>query len=486
MQVTETKTEGLTHEFKVVLSATEFDEKMDLRLKQLAGEVRLPGFRPGKAPLAILKQRYGDAVRGEVLEQALNDSSSQAMMDRGLRPAVQPKIEIDSFEDGKDIEYSMSVEVLPEIGEVDYGKLALEREVVKVDAKEVDETLGRLAEQYGTTKPINKPRAAKDGDTAIIDFVGKVGGEAFQGGSAEDYSLKLGSGAFIPGFEDQVVGARPGDDIEVKVTFPAEYGNEELAGKDAIFEVKVKSLEEAAPAEVNDELATKMGLENLDALKSQMRERIESQYAEVTREKLKRNLLDALNEQAEFPVPEGMAQMEFDAIWEQVSQDISSNSLPDEDKDKSEDDLRAEYRAIAERRVRLGLLIAEIGQQNNIQVEQSEISKGIMDEAQRYPGQERQVIEAYQNNPEMAQQLRAPIFENKVVDFILEMAKVKDKQVTVEELLAPPEEAATPKKAAPKKKAEATKDAGEKPAAKKTAAGKPAAKKPAAEKDTKK
>ncbi len=481
MQVTETKTEGLLHEFKVVLSATEFDEKMDLRLKKLAGEIRLPGFRPGKAPVKVLKQRYGDAVRGEVLEQAVQDSSSQAMMDRGLRPAMQPKIEIDSFEIGKDIEYSLSVEVLPEIGEVDFGSIELERLVAKVDENEVSETLTKLAEQYGSTQPVEKARPAALNDTAVIDFVGKVGGEEFQGGSATDFHLKLGSAMFIPGFEEQVVGMKPGEQKDVTVTFPAEYGNDELAGKEAVFDVTLKSLEEAAPAVVDDELAKKMGLEDLKTLKDQMRERIESQYAEVSRERLKRKLLDALNDKADFPVPEGMVQMEFDAIWEQVSKDLAEGTLADDDKDKSEEELRDEYRGIAERRVRLGLLIAEVGQQNNIQVEQSEISRAIMEEAQRYPGQERQVIEAYQNNPEAAQQLRAPLFENKVVDFIFELARIKDKPVSVEDLLAPDEE---PKK--PAKKAAAKKAAAPKKTANKDEPKKDVAKKPAAKKDTKK
>lgn len=436
MQVTETNAEGLKHDLKVVVPADEMEQKLESRLAQLRHQVRLPGFRPGKAPVSLLKKRYGDAVMGEVVENAVSEGSSQALNERGLKPALQPKVEITSFDQGSDLEFTIEVEVIPEIEPMDFGTLELERLVVEVDNREVEEALARLAQERRTTAPVATPRPAKEGDVLVVDFVGRVDGNEFAGGKAEDYSIELGSGAFLPGFEDQLLGASPGDDVKVKVTFPEQYGNKELAGKPAEFDVKVKELQEPVAAAIDDELAKSMGAENLDDLRRQVRERISAQYGQMARARLKRQLLDRLAEGHDFAVPAGMVDMEFDNIWQQLQRDRDRGEQPEEDKGKDEDQLREEYRAIAERRVRLGLLLSHVGEQNNIQLSQDEVNRAMIGEAQRFPGQERQVLEHFQNNPEAAANLRAPLFEDKVVDFILELATVKERKLTVDELIA--------------------------------------------------
>ena len=485
MQVTETSAEGLKREFKILLAAKDIDEKMAGRLQELGQQVKVPGFRPGKVPLPVLKQRFGKSVMGEVLERAVNDSSNQAMNERGLRPAMQPKIEITAFDEGKDLEYTLAVELLPEIKPTDFGTLELTRYVIEVEDSAVDETLRDLAGARKETKPLDKPRPAASGDVLVIDFKGTVGGETYPGMEAEDHHLELGSSRFIEGFEEQLIGAEVGQSRTVEVTFPEAYANDRLAGKAAEFAVTVKDILESVPVEIDDQLAVALGETDLETLKGKIRERIAAEYKDFSRMRLKRQLLDRLAETHDFPVPEGMVDAEFDSIWRQIEEDRKQDKLDPEDAAKPEDDLKADYRVIAERRVRLGLLISEVGRINTIDVTQEEVNKALLQEAQRHRGHEREVFEFYQRTPEAMANLRAPLFEDKVVDFIVDLAKVTEKGITLEELRAVSDaevaEAAGSKKGAGGKKA-AKKTAAKKPAAKKSAAKKPAAKKGAGKK----
>jgi len=480
MQVNETKSENLSREFEIAIPADQIEERVLARLKELAKQVRLPGFRPGKAPVTLLRKQYGPNVMGEVLEQMVNETSQNIMEERGLRPAMQPQIEVTKFEDGSDLEYKMGIEILPEIELGDFSELKLERMVAEPKDEDIDGTLERISQAYKTAEPIKSKRAAKTGDILVIDFLGSVDGEEFAGGKAEDYSLELGSNSFIPGFEDQLVGAKADTDVEVNVTFPEEYGSPELAGKDALFKVKVKELQQPIPAPIDDELAKKVGMDDLEALKNQIREDHVEQYKTFSRQRLKRVLLDDLSDQYDFEVPQGLTEREFESIWNQYEEHMKQGGEEDEeDAAKSEDEKKEEFRTIAERRVRLGLLLAEVGRANNLQVGQEDINRGMMAEAQKYPGQEQAVLEYFRNNPEAMESISAPLFEEKVVDFIVEMASVTDKPVSVEELMRDPDEEAEEEE---KPKAKAKKPAAKKPAAKKAAAKKPAAKKPATKK----
>jgi trigger factor len=442
MQVTQTHEEGLKREFKVVISATDIKAKMDTRLQEIGQTVRLPGFRPGKVPMPILKKRYGPSVMGEVLERAVTDSSNQAMMERGLRPALQPKIDIKSFAENADLEYTLAVEVLPEIQPANFGDMKLDRMKVDVPDAEIDKALNRIAEQHERSEKIAEDRGSQSGDIVIIDFVGSIDGKEFQGGSATDFRLKLGSGQFIPGFEDQLTGTKAGEKRDVNVTFPENYGSKDLAGKPATFAVTVKEIHKPVAATLDDALAKQMGLDDLETLRKAVRDQLGRDYARVVRARLKRQLLDRLAEAHQFTVPQGMVDLEFDAIWKNVEEERKQGPLSDPAlAGKSEDELKVEFRRIAERRVRLGLLLSEVGRLNNIQVSQEEVNRALVEQARRFPGQERQVIEYYRNNPDALAQLRAPLFEDKVIDFITEMASVTDKPATIEELMKEPEEA---------------------------------------------
>ncbi|MGI9434909.1 MAG: trigger factor [Geminicoccaceae bacterium] len=457
MQITETLADGLKREFKVVISAKDIESKVDTKLVEVGRSAKIPGFRPGKIPPSMLKQRFGQSVMGEVVEQVVSESVNKTISDKGVRPAMQPKIEIDSFEDGSDLEYTMSLEILPDIEPMDFSKLQLQQLKVDVSDEEVEETLQRLADQARDSTPVKDGRKSRTGDVVVIDFVGKLDGKPFEGGSASDHNLTLGSGTFIPGFEDQLVDLSAGEHVHVKVTFPDDYASPELAGKEAVFEVDLKEIREAAEVEFNDALAQKFGQKSLDELRKAIREQIQSDYNGLSRNRLKRELLDALAAGHDFGVPEGMVDAEFEAIWKQIEEQRKKGDLEDEDKDKSEDELKAEYRDIAARRVRLGLLLSDVGQTNNISVAQEEMTRAIVQQAQQFPGREREIMEYYQKNEDALGSLRAPLFEEKVVDFILEMAKVTDKVVTMDELIAEPETPSKsekkPKKASAKSKA---------------------------------
>ncbi len=467
MQVTETQTDGLKHEYKVVVAASDIAEKVEHRLQELGKQVRLPGFRPGKVPVSVLKQRFGSSVRGEVLERAVNDSSTQAITERGLRPALQPKIEIVSFDEGKDLEYTMAIEVLPEITVMDLGEIELERLTVQVPDDEVEAVLTRMAESNKKTQALSKKRKARSGDVLVIDFRGSVDGEELPGMAGEGHHLELGSNRFVSGFEEQLVGMDVGEERQITVTFPEAYGNEKLAGKEALFEVKVHDILEAVAMEINDDLAVAFGESDLAALKDKVRQQIVLDYGQLARARLKRALLDQLADAHDFPVPSGMLETEFEAIWNQLDQDRQQGRVDPEDEGKSEEDLKAEYRTIAERRVRLGLLLSEVGRQNSIDVTQEEANRAIVREAQSHPGHEREILDFYQKNPEAISRLQAPIFEDKVVDFIVALAKVTEREIKPAELqaeLSEPETSAKP--------GTAKKSSSAKPAAKKKTAAK--------------
>ncbi len=441
MQITETSTEGLKHEFKVTVGADDIKQRVETRLQEIGRQVKLPGFRPGKVPLAVLRQRYGSSVMGEVLERAVNDGSNEALREHKLRPALQPKVEIVSFNEGKDLEYKLAVEVLPDVAPMNFAELTLERLRPEVPDAEVDSALERIARQQRKDAPAERP--ATTGDIAVIDFTGSIDGEEFAGGSAKGHRLELGAGQFIPGFEDQLIGARPGEQRTVAVTFPADYGASELAGKNASFAVEVKEVREIAPQPIDESLAEAVGMENLQALRDAVRQQIERDYDGIARQRLKRQLLDRLAERHAFAVPQGMIDIEFDVIWKQFEAErerAKQRGVAEADEGKSNDEIKAEYRAIAERRVRLGLLLSEVGRNNNIQVTQDEINRAVAEEARRFPGHERQVVEYYRNQPGAVDNLRAPIFENKVIDYILEIADVTDRHVPIADLLKEEEE----------------------------------------------
>lgn len=455
MQVTETKSEGLVREFTVTVPAATIEENVNAKLKEISGQVTIPGFRPGKVPQALLKKKYGPNVMGEVLEQTVNDSVSKVINEQDIRPAVQPKIEVTSFDEGKDLEFTVGLELLPVLEEVDFSKIKLERLVLNVPEDDIEKTIANIAEGQKIHVKVDEDRGAENGDALIIDFVGKIDGVEFDGGKAEDYTLELGSGSFIPGFEEQLIGEKAGAHVDVKVTFPEDYNAENLAGKETTFDVDIKEIQASQPAEVNDALAEKLGMPSLDNLRKAIRDEQEKEYKNMSRTHLKRALLDALAEGQDFEVPQGLIENEFEAIKtqlvEQKKQYPKDEAIQETDLD--DEATAEEYRVICIRRIRLGLLMADAGSKNNIEISPEDINRAISAEAQKYQGQEREVMEHFQKNPEAVEQLKAPLFEEKVVDFILELAQVTDKPATLEELLEEPGD--EPKKK--KKKTAATK-----------------------------
>jgi trigger factor len=433
MQVTETVAEGLKREFTVVIPAQSFKERIETRLKDRQRSMRLPGFRPGKVPMALVAKHWRQQVTGEELQSTIGDSSAQIVSDRGLRPAGQPKIEITNFSDDADLEYKMALELLPEIEPMDLSQLELTRTQVEVPEAEIEQALERLATDQAKSEPVPEPRPAAKDDVVVADFVGRIDGVEFEGGKAEGHYIRIGSNQLIPGFEDQLVGAMPGEKREVKVTFPADYPRRELADKAAVFDVEVKELRHLLPAAIDDELAKSLGLDSLEALRQRVREQLEGEYGAASRTRLKRQLLDKLAENHNFEMPPGMVESEFQQIWSQVEADRQAGRTDPDDKDKSDDELKAEYRSIAERRVKLGLLLSEIGRRSQVEVKQDEIARAVMSEARRYPGQERKVMDFYQNNPDALARVRAPLYEDKVVDYILDTAKVTERKISPEQ-----------------------------------------------------
>ena len=483
MEVTETITEGLKREFKVVIAAAEIDSKVDERLKEIAPTLQLPGFRPGKVPATLVKKRFGQSLLGEVLEKSVNESSQQALDERGLRPAGQPNIEVVSFDEGKDLEFNLSVELMPEIEPLDYSVLKLKKLVAEANEKDIDDALSKLAEQHKGSEPISSKRASKIGDILVIDFVGSVDGEKFDGGSAEGHHLELGSNQFIPGFEEQLVGKKAGASVKVEVKFPENYSQANLSGKNAFFDTKIKEIRQSTKVKIDDDFAKLFGLEELSALRDALKTQIEQELEQTTKARLKRELLDKLEDVKPFDVPQSMSDQEYASICQAVkaNEENANTSNLDQQKNNNEDsegatpvdeslsdDDKKEYRQIAERRVRLALVLQEVGRLNNIEVSDEEVQRALFQEASRYPGQEKQIMELYQKNPQAMASIRAPLYEDKIVDFITEMAEVSEKKVTRDELLAEPanEEVVKPKETKKKvsaKKAPAKKVSTKKP-----------------------
>ena len=434
MQVTETLNEGLKRGYSIKLTAAELDEKVNEKLQEAQPDVEMKGFRKGKVPLALLKRQFGQRILGEAMQETIDGAMSKHFEDSGDRPALQPNIEMqngEKWKEGDDVEVSMTYEALPSIPDVDFSKIKLQKLVVKSDKTAVDEALDNLASSANDFKDRKKGSKAKDGDQVVIDFLGTVDGEAFEGGSSEDYPLVLGSNSFIPGFEEQLIGCKAGDDKNVKVTFPDDYGSKDLAGKNAEFACKVKNVKEPVPAKINDELATKFGAEDLKALKTQISERLESEYGGAARAVMKRQLLDVLDKKVKFELPPSLV----DAEAKQIAHQLFHDENPDiEGHDHEEVKPSKEHNKLAERRVRLGLLLAELGQKAEVEVSDAEMTQAIMAQSRQYPGQEKEFFEFIQKNQQMQQQLRAPIFEDKVVDHIFEQAAVSDKKVDKTEL----------------------------------------------------
>ncbi len=441
MQVTETLSEGLKRGFAITVPASDIEDKRTKRLTELGKTVKLPGFRPGKVPMTVVRQRFGTAVMAEVMEESVNAATQQVLTDRGLRAATQPKVDVTKLEDKQDLEFTVELELLPEIPMPDFAAIQLTRLKATPGNEAIDKALGEIAKRQREYEPATDDRGAQPGDRLTIDFEGKVDGVPFPGGAGSDMPVEIGGSGFIPGFSEGMEGMKPGEHRQVPVTFPEGYHAKELAGKAATFDVTAKSLQQPKEAAIDDALAAKIGFENLDELRTVISQNIQREYDGVSRMRIKRDLLDALASAATFPVPESMVEAEFSSIWQRVEADLKGGQLDDEDKGKDEETLKAEYRAIAERRVRLGLLLSEIGRANGIQVGTDEMTRAMRTEASRYPGQEQQVMEFFRKNPQAAEGLRGPIFEDKVVDFILELANVEEKGVTPEELSAQPETA---------------------------------------------
>jgi trigger factor len=448
MQAVVLKEKGLSREIEVTVTAKEISERVDARLIEVMKTIQLPGFRKGKVPMAIAKQKYGRAVMGEVLELAVNETTDKVMKEKGLKPAMQPKIEVKEFDEGKDLKYSIEVEILPEIKVKDFKGLKLTKQTASPDKKAVDESLERIAAGNTSSEAIKDKRASKTGDILVMDFHGRTADDnkAHPGMHAHGHNLKLGSGQFIPGFEEQLIGKKAGETVEVKVSFPEAYHAAELAGRDAIFDVQIHEIHEEKKGAIDDELAKRLGMKDVAALKKAVEEQLQKELDGHSRLKLKKDLLDKLDDLHKFDVPPGMLDLEHKTIVRQVEMEQEYSGS----KEKLSEADKKELLDIANRRVRLGLILAEIGNTNKITVNDAELQRAVITEAQRYRGQEKEVFDYYAKNRQALESLRAPIFEDKVVDFILELADVADKKVSVEELTADDEADEAPKKEAKK------------------------------------
>jgi trigger factor len=446
MQVTETLSSGLKREFQVVVSAADLSKEADTQLKDMAVRANIKGFRPGKVPVDHVKRLYGKSVMAEVIQKKVDESTRDAFASRNLKPAYQPEVklpeaeaEVNSVIEGKsDLSFSISGEVIPSFELQDATGLDITKHVVEASDQHINEALEKLASNYKSWE--TKENVAAKGDRITISFVGRVDGVEFDGGKGEDIPLELGSGQFIPGFEDQLIGLKSGDEKLVKVTFPDTYGVKELAGKPAEFETKVTGVDAPKNREINEDFAKQVGFEDLGKLKDMLKSGIEREFGQMTGMKLKRDVLDALDKQYSFELPEKLVEAEFNGIWGALQQEMTRASKSFADEGTTEDDSRKEYRAIAERRVRLGLVLGTMGEKEGIQVTEQELQQALIARVRRFPGQEKQVYDFYRKNPQALVELRGPIFEQKVVDLILSKAKVTDKSVEREELKAMVEE----------------------------------------------
>lgn len=448
MQVTETLSEGLKRAYTVVVPAADIESKRAARLANLGKTMSLPGFRPGKIPATVIRQRFGTAVTAEVLEESVSEATRQVLSERGLRPALQPKVDVVNLDPSgtvdKDLEFKVELELLPDITMPDFSAISLARLKAEPASETIDKAMSEVAQRNRTLEEItDADRGAEKGEVLTADYVGRMDGTEFPGGTGKEIEVEIGGSGFIPGFADQLEGLKAGETRTIDVTFPAEYGVATLAGKAASFEMTAHKLSRPVVPDQDDEFAKKLGFDDLAAMRSAISQRMQAEYDQLSRLRLKRQLLDALADIAQFASPQGMVDQEFDQIWQRLETERQQGRLDDDDKDKDEATLRSDYRAIAERRVRLGLLLAEIGRVNNITVAADEMTRAMRTEATRFPGQEQQVFEFFRQNPRAADSLRGPIFEEKVVDFILELAKVEDKSVTVEELAQEPPDTKT-------------------------------------------
>ncbi|MEG9861055.1 MAG: trigger factor [Parvularculales bacterium] len=501
MQVTETESDGLKRAFKIVVESADLSGRLDKRLEEAKSQVNLKGFRPGKVPVGHLRKVFGRQFMSEIVQQVIGETSVQALEERSLRPVQRPHIHIEGDAEAvmageADLAYSMEFEFRPDIEIMDLSTLAVERETVAVTEEAIDEAVGRLAANQKNYGDAPEKTKAEEGHRLTVDFVGRINGESFEGGTAEDAHLELGSGQFIPGFENQLIGSSVGDTPEVTVTFPDDYPAEHLKGKTAVFEVTVKGVAVPQEVVVNDEFAKNFGMESLARLRDEMGKQIARDYETLARSKVKRLLLDEIDQHYSFDLPPSLVSHEFDQLWKQVqaqnqaqAQEVQGGEEASEapepekqDQENAEDDaLKAEYQGMAERRVRLGLVLAEIGEKNNIDVEEGEIQQALANHVRQFPGQEQKVFDLYKERPDLMDQIRMPLFEEKVVDFILERVQVTDRQVTPEELRRDPDEEGgassrvtgkTAKKASAKKTAAKKKTGAKKTAAKKKATAK--------------
>lgn len=449
MKIQETLSQGLKREFDIQIPASEVEKNLHHHLEKIGKKVKIPGFRPGKVPLALLKQRYKAQALSEVLEDCVDKGIKKALKDNNIRPALKPEVSVKSYEEEKDLEFAVKMEILPTIGDINLENLSFDHYVVDIPSAMVTSTIEKIAKKVQDTRPIQTSRKTKKGDIVIIDFDGFIDDAPISGGAGKDHPLELGSNSFIPGFEEQLIGCEKESKVDVKVTFPKDYHNSQYAGQPAHFEVTIKDIHEADPIKLDDALATKLGFESLTAMKELVEKGLAKDHTEHSYLNTKRHVLDALAERFTFDVPENMVNMEFENIWQQlcrelgISQNDASNQnekTPKEKKSfedltgKSEEELKREYRAIAERRVRLGLLLAEIGSRNNLSVSNQELVNALMVKAREFPGQEKEVFDFYRTNESAMASLRAPLFENKVVDFILNNSKVTEKKLSPEEL----------------------------------------------------
>lgn len=434
MKVSKDKSKGLTLKFKAVIEAADFEKEVQLRVQKLAKETKLAGFRPGKAPASLINQKFRGAALGEALDAIVQKAVAEIISENKLRPAGEPKVNIEKFEDGKDIEFSMEVETLPEIKLGDFSKIKLEKLTADVPEEEIEKSIKYVAESRRESEEIKEDRAAKKGDIAVIDFTGSIDGVEFKGGKGTAYPLELGSGSFIPGFEDQLIGSKKGTKKDVKVTFPKDYHVKDLAGKEAVFAVEVKELRALKKIQINDELAVSLGAKDLTDLKKQIADRIMQDYEHASKMKLKRALLDALDKEYKLELPQSIVDAEYDSIVKQYEHAKEHGELDAYEKSKKEKDLLKEYKEIAERRVKLGLVLSEVGAKEKIQITPDDLNKAIMSEARKYPGQEKAVFDFYLKNKNAIEALKAPVMEEKIVDAILAKAQITEKKVSVQEL----------------------------------------------------
>ncbi len=439
MQVTETFAEGLQRTYSVVVPAADLERQLVAKIAEVQPRVRINGFRPGKVPTSHIRRVYGPSMMQDLINEAVQKSTQESLDQAKVRPASEPKLDlksdIEAVQAGKaDLAFDLKIEVMPEFEPTDLAKVSLTRPIAPVEDAQIEEALSGILKSNRTF--VEKDGAAEEGDALTIDFLGKLEGEPFEGGAAEDANVTIGANQFIPGFEDGLKGLKAGDETVISVTFPEAYPVEKLAGQAATFDIKVKAVKAPQDSVADDAFAGQLGFDSLDALKAALRERIEADHNAQSRAKAKRALFDKLDAAHDFPLPPGMVEAEFSQIWRQIEQDKAADRLDPEDKAKSDDELRAEYRKIAERRVRLGLLLAEIGRKNKVEVSEQEVQRALVQQVRQFPGQEQKVFELYQRNPQLMAQVRAPLYEEKVVDFILELATVTNETVTREALFA--------------------------------------------------